>query len=181
MRNKSLFFLLLPIFISCDPVRFKTTDSQVEGYVPVYVPSLASAKQITAEAARPTVNGGKIYTIGKLLFQVEQDSGIHVINYGDPNDPRKLGFIRSFLCKELSVKNGFIYTNNVSDLVVIDFSDPNNIHEVNRVKDVFPDLALQYPPKTSDNTTIYFECPDPSRGNIVSWEKQTIKNPKCWR
>jgi len=116
-----------------------------------------------------------------LLFQVEQDSGIHIINYADAHSPRKLGFIKSLLCKEVSVKNGFIYTNNLSDLVVIDISDPNNVHEVSRTAGVFPDLALQYPSKLNSWSTIYFECPDPSKGLILDWKKQIIKNPKCWR
>jgi hypothetical protein len=182
MRQKFFILFLLPfLFFSCDPDRFKNNPADVEGYVPVYASDLSAAKQITSEAARPTINGGKIYTVGNLLFQVEQDSGIHIINYADVHNPQKIGFIKSLLCKEVSVKNGFIYTNNISDLVVIDISNINNVHEVKRVEGVFPDLALQYPSKTNSFTTIYFECPDPSKGLIVDWKKQTIKNPKCWR
>jgi hypothetical protein len=182
MRNKYFCLFLLPVlFFSCDPRRFSGVPAQVEGYVPVYVSDISAAKQILSEAPRPTVNGGKIYTVGNLLFQVEQDSGIHIINYADAHNPRKLGFIKSFLCKEVSVKNGFIYTNNLSDLVVIDISDPNNVHEVSRTAGVFPDLDLQYPSKVNSWSTVYFECPDPSKGLIVDWKKQIIKNPKCWR
>ena len=183
MRNKIFFLFLLPLFfLSCDPDRFSgSTPAETEGYVPVYSNDFSDARQIRSQVAKPTVNGGKIYTVGNLLFQVEQDSGIHVINYADPHNPQKLGFIRSFLCKEVSVKNGFIYTNNLSDLVVIDISDPSNVHEVSRVANVFPDLALQFPSKENFAGTIYFECPDPSKGLIVGWRKQIIKNPKCWR
>jgi LVIVD repeat len=182
MRNKFFILFLLPfLFFSCDPDRFGGAPSEVEGYVPVYATNISTAKQIISEPARAIVNGGKIYTVGSLLFQVEQDSGIHIINYADANNPQKLGFIKSFLCKEVTVKNGFIYTNNLSDLVVIDISNPNNVHEVSRVTGVFPDLALQYPSKTNSTGTIYFECPDPSKGLVVGWKKQIIKNPKCWR
>lgn len=175
-----LLILILP-FISCNPDRFSGIPPETEGYVPVYSSNSSTAKQITSETARSTVNGGKIYTAGNLLFQVEQDSGIHIINYADAHNPQKLGFIKSFLCKEVSVKNGFIYTNNLSDLVVIDISNPANVHEVSRVPNVFPDLALQFPSKENFSNTIYFECPDPSKGLIVGWEKRIIKNPKCWR
>ena len=89
-------------------------------------------KTIKAEPPRTTVNGGKIYTVDNLLFQVEQDSGIHIINYANPSSPQKLGFVKSFLCKELTVKNGFIYTNNLSDLVVIDINNPSDVKEVGR-------------------------------------------------
>jgi len=176
----SLTAIAIIIFSSCDYKNTSNLPSQVEGYSPAYAPDATTFKQITAEPARTTVNGGKIYTVGNLLFQVEQDSGIHIINYANPSSPQKLGFIRSFLCKELSVKNGFIYTNNLSDLVVIDINNPNNIREVGRTSGVFPDLALQYPPKAGF-AKVYFECPDPTKGIITGWKKQTIHNPKCWR
>ena len=165
---------------SCDFRNSSNMPSQTEGFTPIYAPDPSSYKRIAAESSRTTINGGKLYTVGNLLFQVEQDSGIHVINYANPSSPQKLGFIKSFLCKELSVKNGFIYTNNLSDLVVIDINDPNNIREVSRTVGVFPDLALQYPPKTGFSR-IYFECPDPKKGIVIGWTKQIIHNPKCWR
>lgn len=158
----------------------KQIPSETEGYVPIYSTS-ALAKTISAGPARPTVNAGKLFTTGSLLFQVEVDSGIHVINYANPASPQKLGFIRSILCKELSVKNGFIYTNNLSDLVVIDVNNINNVKEVGRTEGVFPDLMTQYPPKVNEWDDIYFECPDPKKGVVIGWKLQTIKNPKCWR
>jgi hypothetical protein len=175
----SLIFLIPLIYLSCNPVSYH--PDKVDGYVPVYSADFAQAKSVSAEAPRAMKNGGKIFTVGNLLFQVELDSGIHVIDYGNPSNPVKLGFIRSFLCKEVTVKNGYIYTNNISDLVVIDITNINNVHEISRVKNVFPDLALQYPPKPAQAGRIYFECPDPTKGTIVAWTPKTINNPKCWR
>jgi hypothetical protein len=181
-KNAILLTTLVCLLYSCTPGSDRNLPAQVSGYVPVYS-SAASAKSITAGPARPTVKGGKIYTTGNLLFQVEADSGIHVINYSNPASPQKLGFIRSILCKELSVRNGFIYTNNLSDLVVIDINNMSNVREVSRVAGVFPDLALQYPEKPNPNSweRIYFECPDPKKGIVTGWQSTTIKNPKCWR
>jgi hypothetical protein len=165
---------------SCDPNPDMNPPKETLGFIPVYSTD-AKLKKISAEPPRITIKGGKIFTTGSLLFQVEPDSGIHVINYADPRHPQKLVFIRSFLCKEISVKNGFVYTNNFSDLVVIDITDMNKVHEVSRVEGVFPDLALQYPPKSQDVGPVYFECPDPGKGVIVAWKEQNIKHPKCWR
>jgi len=182
MRIKYFLVLLFPLFIiSCDPAVVSKNPTEVEGFVPVYSNDISAIKQISSESSRATEKAGKIYTSGNLLFQVELDSGIHIINYSNPNDPKKIGFIKSWLCKEVSVKNGFIYTNNMADLVVIDISNLNNVHEVSRVANVFPDLALQYPPKENSFEFVYFECPDPSKGVIVSWKKQIINNPKCRR
>jgi len=181
--RKNLTFLLLTliVFFACTP--YETIPSSTEGYIPVYSQIVLTLKTVKAEQPRKTVNGGKIYTVGNLLFQVEQDSGIHIINYANPSSPQKLGFIKSFLCKEITVKNGFIYTNNLSDLVVIDINNPADVKEVGRTPNVFPDLASQYPPKNSSNqfSRIYFECPDPKKGIVIAWKKQAINNPKCWR
>lgn len=152
-----------------------------EAWVPVYSANSMAVKTIVAGPSRPTVNGGKIYALGNIIYQVEQDSGIHIINVANPSLPQKIGFIKSFLCKEVSVKNGLVYTNNLSDLVVINATDIANIREVSRTPGVFPDLALQYPPKPDRSTTVFFECPDPNKGIVIAWEKKNIENAKCWR
>ncbi|MBC7873010.1 MAG: hypothetical protein H7Y01_03380 [Ferruginibacter sp.] len=181
MRPKTLLLLSFTILLfSCDR-NSGTKPEMREAWVPVYTTSTASIKTITAGPPRSTVNAGKIYTVGNIIYQVEQDSGIHVINYANPSSPQKLGFIRSFLCKEVSVKSGLIYTNNFSDLVVIDASSITSVREVARTPDVFPDLALQYPSKPNNSATIYFECPDPKKGIVIGWQKKTIDNAKCWR
>ena len=177
MRMKSLLVLsVCLVFFSCD----RTPGSKPvmrEAWVPVYTNNTAAIKNISYGPARPTVNSGKIYTLGNRIYQVEQDSGIHIIDYTNPSSPQKLGFIRSFLCREVSVKNGLVYTNNFSDLVVIDASNLSNVREVTRTPEVFPDLALQYP----NYTSVYFECPDPKKGIVIRWEKKTIDNAKCRR
>jgi len=178
--NLKWLLLVSTSYCSCDPSVDTKPPQEITGFVPIYSTS-NELKKISAESPHTTITGGKIYTTGSLLFQVEPDSGIHVINYTDPQHPQKLGFIRSFLCKEISVKNGFVYTNNFSDLVVIDIRDMDHVHEVSRVEGVFPDLALQYPPRSQDGSTVYFECPDPGKGVITGWKQQSIKNPKCWR
>jgi hypothetical protein len=181
MRNSlTLILSVLISFSAC--TSHEHIPVSIEGYVPIYSLDPSTLKTITAEPARTTVNGGKMYTVGNLLFQVEQDSGIHVINFANPSSPQKLGFVRSIMCKELAVKNGFIYTNNLSDLVVIDINNMSNVKEVGRTPDVFPDLSLQYPPKAANQfQRMYFECPDPKKGYVIGWEKKTINNPKCWR
>ncbi|MEO6611156.1 MAG: hypothetical protein ABIT05_03455 [Chitinophagaceae bacterium] len=181
MRSNIFLLLSVSFFLfSCD-WRSGSANEMREAWIPVYSTNTNAVKTITAGPGRSTVKAGKIYVTGNLIYQVEQDSGIHVINASNPSSPQKLGFIRSFLCKEISVKNGLIYTNNLSDLVVINASDINNVREVARTAGVFPDLALQYPPKPDPFTTVYFECPDPKKGIVVGWQMKNIDNPKCWR
>ncbi|MEQ1677865.1 MAG: hypothetical protein ABL876_14240 [Chitinophagaceae bacterium] len=181
MRLQLLFcIIIITTLLSCERQAGSKPEMR-EAWVPVYTNNTSGIKTIAATGARPTTNAGKIYTVGNLIYQVELDSGIHVINYANPASPQKIGFIRSFLCKEVTVKNGLIYTNNFSDLVVIDASNINNVREVSRTTGVFPDLALQYPPKPDRFSNVYFECPDPKKGIVIGWEKKTIDNANCWR
>ncbi len=172
-------FLALPFLNSCDPGN--DNPRVVEGYVPIYANNLAEVKTVKATAPQTIVNGGKLYTTGSLLFQVELDSGIHIINYADPQNPQKLGFIRSFLCKEVTEKGGFIYTNNMADLVVIDIRNLNDIKVVGRTENVFPDLLYQTPPINQQNGTTWFECPEEKKGVVIGWKKQTLTNPRCYK
>lgn len=181
MRLNTLLILSAFLFLfSCNRKPGSKPEMR-DAMVPIYSSNTTLIKTITAGPPRSTSNAGKIYTVGNLIYQVEQDSGIHIINYVNPSSPQKIGFIRSFLCKEISVKNGLIYTNNFSDLVVIDASNLNAVTEVTRTEGVFPDLALQYPPKLNNFTTVYFECPDPKKGIVIGWQQKTIDNAKCWR
>src|SRR4051812_28709606 len=137
MKHIYVLVSMAMIYCACNPSHDGALPQEVEGYVPIYSKSEA-IKKITGESPRATINGGKMYTTSNLLFQVEPDSGIHIIDYADRQHPQKIAFIRSMLCKEVSVKNGFIYTNNFCDLVVIDIRDLNKIQEVSRVEGVFP-------------------------------------------
>ena len=148
----------------------------VDGYVPVYA-NAADAKQVVLQSPQPIVNGGKIATLGNFVFQVETDKGIHIIDYSNPAVPVKRGFIKNALCRELAIKGSSIYTNNLSDLVVIDISNANAVTVTSRINNAFPDLALQFPPFTG----CYFECADPAKGLVIQWNKQKVNNPKCRR
>src|SRR5690349_14165921 len=105
-------FIAAVLLSSCtDRTAALNIPESVTGYKPIYTSSISEYKEVYTTPARPTNKAGKMYVQGNLLFQVEQDSGIHVINIADRSNPVKLGFIRSALCKEVAVKNGYVYTN----------------------------------------------------------------------
>ena len=148
----------------------------VDAYVPVYA-NIADAKQVVLQSPQPIINGGKIATLGNYVFQVETDKGIHIIDYSNPPTPVKRGFIKNALCRELAIKGSSIYTNNLSDLVVIDIGNAIAVTVTSRIINAFPDLALQFPPCTG----CYFECADPAKGLVIQWNRQKVNNPKCRR
>lgn len=161
-------------FCACE----KDTDKPglVDAYVPIYG-NKAALKNVTQQPAQPIVNGGKIATIGNYLFQVEEGNGIHVINISNPAAPQKLSFIKIPLCSEVTLRGNFLYSNNVTDLVVLDLSNINNITLASRIENAFPALQAQYPSQVG----VYFECPDVSKGQIIGWELKKVNNPKCKR
>ena len=170
----SLVALVATLLSGCYHVKDEHITRQA--YIPVYG-NEASSRQISYAAPQPIKHAGKIVLYNNLLFQVEQDSGIHVFNVSNPASPQRVGFIRSPLCKELVVKNNYLITNNIDDMVVIDFSNPALIKEVKRLPGEFPEMRLQYPSQTG----VYFQCPDPAKGIVTGWTLGTVDNPQCSR
>jgi hypothetical protein len=174
-----LLFAIAVIIYSCTPAvepRIPKPAPNTKTYVPIYIPR-TEAQKVVYQPPKPIVNSGKIYVIGNYLLQVEVDSGIHIIDYANRTAPRKVGFIKSLFCSEMGIKGGFLYINNVDDLVVLNITDINNPVEVNRIPNAFPSLNKDYPPAT--NT--FFECADPSKGVVIGWRVETRDYPQCYR
>jgi hypothetical protein len=147
-----------------------------DAWVPVYA-SNADARLISQSGPQPIIAGGKIATFDRYVFQVEEGKGIHIIDYSNTIAPVKKSFIKIPQCHELTVKSGYIYTNNLSDLVVLDITNITAVKLTSRIANAFPDLAIQYPPVEG----AYFVCADPAKGEVVAWELKKVNNPKCKR
>lgn len=154
-----------------------------EAYVPVYGVDTV-VRYIKGIAPRATVNAGKIYVFGNYLFQVEKFKGVHVIDYSDKQKPVKLGFITSGGCTEVAVKNGYLITNNINDLVTIDISQIGAVKEVARIQNAFPHASYEMtrermmPPETGK----FYQCPDLSKGDVMGWKlEKNVKGANCIR
>jgi hypothetical protein len=169
-----LYLLLCLALCSCDPG--SGIDSKTTGYVPIYI-SKQDAGFIGTVAAKPTVVSGKIYAYGNYLFQVEQNEGLHIIDNTNPQQAHKIAFLKVAAASELAIKSGYLYTNNLDDLVVFDLSDISSPRLVNRIENAFPQVNQEYPPFAG----VYFECVDPSKGVVIGWEEKQIDQPKCRR
>jgi hypothetical protein len=172
-----LSLLLLLSLASCDPYGGNGYGDQppetTQGYSPIY-DSLGTAKVIKADTARDIGTGGKIYVKGKTLYQVEVGKGIHVTNIADASNPVKVKFLQVLGCQELSIKDNFLYTNNLNDLVVVDITDINNPQVKDRLTNTFKMAEASLPPNTG-----WFECPDASKGTIIGWQLKTLHYPQC--
>lgn len=166
-------WLLLTFVLSAHFSCVRDANDEVLGYAPIYG-NEAEVKNITLSGPQPVTAGGKIYVIGNMLLQVESGTGVHVTDISNPTSPQKKAFINVKGAQEVAVKDGLIYTNNLSDLVVLQYSN-NNISVIKRLPGAFTNLANpQLPPERGR-----FECPEKNKGVIIGWQKKTLINPKC--
>jgi hypothetical protein len=168
------FWLLLVCFLSsCHHDSESTAPSTRRGFRPVYI-SYEEMRNVHTMAAQPMDNPGKIYIHGNYIFINEINKGIHIINNQDPASPQAISFISIPGNVDMAVKNNVLYADNSTDLISLDISNPDDVQLLNRIENTFP--YRQYPPYSG-----YFECVDPSRGIVASWESAQLDNPKCYR
>jgi hypothetical protein len=176
MKHRYLYWvLLITLFTSCTQQKEKGVKGRVVGFKPIYSnePDLYSVQN---KPARNVVKAGKIYTKGNYIFQNEIGEGIHIIDNTSPANAQRIGFIKIKGSEEISIKGNFLYSNNFSDLVVVDISNIANVIEVNRIRNAFNNNNTQLAPPVNSS---YFECVDNSKGTVVSWVRDSIDNPKC--
>lgn len=178
--QKYLGFCTLSVFMFlCSGCLFgdQSADPRqtITGYRPVYA-GLQNLHNIQIQPAKPTTKAGKIYVLGSTLYQNDVNEGIHVIDISNPATPIKKMFIKVPFSTELAVKNGFLYTNNFDDIVVIDLNNATPT-VIKRMEKVFTPVNQDYPPFFN----VAFECVDKSKGVVVGWERTTLQNPLCRR
>lgn len=93
--------------------------------------------QVKAESPRSLKQPGKMYVKGKYLFVNEIKKGIHIIDNGNPANPKFVTFINIPGNGDIAVRDNILYADSFSDLVSIDITDPAASKEVGRVKNVF--------------------------------------------
>lgn len=140
-------------------------------YEPVYLTFDELRASVARQAAEPVREAGKIYIIGNYLLVNEPGEGIHVFNNTDPAAPENLAFINIPGNIDMAVKGNILYADSHVDLVALDISDPENIHEVSRVKDVFPAWT---------RTLQAGQQIDPGKGIITDWKQtRTTQISEC--
>lgn len=173
-RRLSLLVALAFVAGSCQPEKTNPNiPEETEGWVPVYNTE-QTAHAVVSEAPRQIENAGKIYIKGNYLFQLETGKGVHVFDVSHHDNPRKLHFISVLGAQEIAIKENYLYTNNLNDLIVVDISNLAEVKLVNRIPSTFHVLNQTVPPEAG-----YFECVDASKGVVTGWEKKTIQHPKC--
>lgn len=174
---RPLLLLSIPLLMdSCGRPQAPAPPASGDTYRPVYA-TYTDVRTIKTLPPQPLKNVGKIYVKDNYLFVSKPDSGLHVFDNTNPKAPIALSFIRILGNKDIAIKDSILYADNLTDLVALNIADPTNIRVVNRLENIFPNYPSSYPAFTG----IRFECPDPARGPVISWEKAVVENPQCYR
>ena len=168
--KKYFYFLLFAISLSS----CWNKDVRTIGYAPIYAPE-KQIKTITLTTPKAPEKAGKIFVIGDYLFQVETNQGFHITDISNPSSPQQKAFVNVLGCTEIAVRNGYIYTNNLQDLVVLTLTD-EKVNVVRRIPNAFSEILNTSRPPEGGR----FECPDPNKGLVIGWERKELFNPQCF-
>lgn len=173
MKNLiSLLFIVPLIFLSsCDSQNEDINDEYADYLVarPLVMSKNEFRNSVEVLPARGIIESGKIYAYGELIFVNDKYKGVHVIDNSDPSNPQKVRFINIPGNVDISVKGNYLYADSLSDLVVLDISDINNVRPVARLENVFQEY-LFWPVEAE-----IFEWPsmDHNTEIQVGWEVKT--------
>lgn len=137
MKTNYLFLLItvLAIISSCD----KNDDYE---YYNLATPVLISLEQLRESIdilpPKEIKKPGKIYNYKNYVFVNDKNSGIHIIDNSNPENPIKIAYLNIPGNVDISVKDDILYANSFIDLVVFDISNIRQIEKLKIVEDVFP-------------------------------------------
>ena len=126
---------LATAFVSCKDNCTQTVTYRGTESVRVTLNELrASIKTLPAQDLE---NPGKIYVKDNYLFINEVKKGIHIIDNSNPSSPKAISFIQILGNVDIAVKGNILYADSYTDFVAFDISNPKDVKEVSRTKEVF--------------------------------------------
>jgi len=126
-------------------------------YEPVYITQEEFNAPVEFGSARSMENTGTIFAYGQYIFVNEFQKGIHIIDNANPSSPQSLGFIDIIGNTHFSIKNDVLYANKLEDLVVLDISNIEQPHQVDRLDQVF---QLHRAQSGTNGILAYYESTD---------------------
>jgi hypothetical protein len=184
MKNLLIFFVCIPVFLLTSCSQDDKDDDQYGDYLvarPLTVSKAEFQNGVDVIAPRPVEESGKIYAYQDYIFVNDMYKGVHVIDNSNPASPRKVSFIKIAGNVDISVKDNFLYADSLSDLIVLDISDIDNIQIVKRLLNVLGNNVI-WPAEVD-----FFEYEDIDYDNevLLGWEVVTERRLKVevqpWR
>lgn len=171
MKNKILLLLFVGalLFVSCDKNEDQDKYADYQVARPLKISKTEFKNSVDVVPPLPIESSGKIYAYQNYIFINDKFRGVHVIDNSDPQNPKKVSFIKIAGNVDISVKGDYLYADSLTDLVVLDISNLEDITIVNRLENVLRDNVVW--PAEAD----FFEWEDIDYENemIVGWELVT--------
>ncbi|MFC5410936.1 LVIVD repeat-containing protein [Larkinella bovis] len=137
--KRTLYLILAIVLVGLNSCSDKCKETRTfRQFTPLTLTIAQVRNGVQTEQARTLVNPGKIYTKDGFLLINEIKEGIHIIDNRNPSSPKMVSFIRIPGNGDMAIRNNILYADSYMDLVAFDISDPQNVREINRVNDVFP-------------------------------------------
>ncbi|TBW29897.1 LVIVD repeat-containing protein [Gramella sp. KN1008] len=163
------FFISLLWLASCS----KEEDHRLSKVAVPVTQSIADFRaSVKVQAPRKIQESGKIYAWRDYIFVNDKNEGVHIIDNADPFNPKNIKFLKIARNTDIAIKDEKLYANNGMDLVVFDISSIENIQEVGRIPDVFPNYYHIAP---AGANYIDLEGFDPAREVIMGYVIETRK------
>ncbi|MBX7205332.1 MAG: hypothetical protein K1X81_07890 [Bacteroidia bacterium] len=165
---KVLFNLILicsiPLLSGCPLPR--TNEPPLTKYRPLLMQRSELNQSIMMQAPRAMNNPGKIFYKDGYILITERYQGIHFIDNSNPAIPVKVGFLRIPGCNDIAIKGQILYADNATDLLSINFSNPQAPAVINRKENVFPEPL---PPDLGRIPAQYAKENRPGNMVLVGW------------
>ena len=134
MKRVSMVIMIAIMISGCD-YKYKSHCKKAK-YISV---KELRANYPKVSAPREVEKAAKIYNYldGDIILINEKNKGIHVINNRVRETPQNVAFIEIPGNVDMAVKDGYLYVDSFTDLVVLDIRDIAHIKTVNRKEDIF--------------------------------------------
>ncbi|MEO0505845.1 MAG: hypothetical protein AAF090_06795 [Bacteroidota bacterium] len=156
-------------FVACDNNEDDSDYAEYQVARPIIMSKADFAASVEVVPPQPIDESGKVYAYDDYIFINDKSKGVHVIDNANPAQPIRIAFIEIPGNVDISVKNNYLYADSLSDLVVLDISDINNIQQINRMVDVLPE-GIVYPFEVD---IIEYESYDYENEVLVGWDIQS--------
>lgn len=138
MKTIVQLFLLALLLSGLSACTKDTVTERFTFYRPEYKTPDEVKAGIKSSASIAISKPGKIFVKDNFVFLNDIDKGVHIIDYSNPVLPRNIAFINIPGCRDISVKENYLYADCYTDLVTVDISNPMDAKLKSFINGVFP-------------------------------------------
>ena len=114
----------------------------------------------------------------------EVGKGVHVYDNQDPSAPVNLKFIAIPGNVDVALKDGYLYADLNFGIITLDISDLDHVTLTHLNTEYKGNDIQNTPPRNQLDTRpsgkVYFECPEASKGTVITWELVQMPKPQCY-